>query len=367
MAKPTASTAHVWVNCPGSVALATASPDPDRDAPRRLEGREWHAVAETYLKEGKLTGTDEQQAGAELSRETLTALAPWGAWRAEKSVDLSWIHPSIPPGRVDASAWRDGWLRVADYKAGRSYVSELDNWQALLYLAGLLHQLQQDGEVPDTPQAEEAIRVSVTIVQPRYYGQHPQARTWTGRASVLRAFVNLARDAAALTQAEAPPLKVGPWCAKCDAKHACDLLSTASGAIAEWAEEARPAPPTPERVGLELRMLHEAQKLLKARADGLEAQALHFLQRGQGVAGFEMGTTQPRERFDPERVEELLALGQLLGVDLAKPREPITPAQARKLGIDKGVIDSYAIRPAGERKLVPVDFDYSKRIFSNGK
>lgn len=363
MSAPTASTAQVWMNCPGSVKLRGAHPDPDRDAPIRVEGREWHRVAETYIQCGALSGTPEQKEGAEMYRQALTALAPWGAWRAEQDVSLSFIHPTIPTGRPDAAAWRDGWLRVADYKPGRSYVSELDNLQCLLYLAGLLHQLQEEGQITDV----EAVRVSVTIVQPRYYGRHPQVRTWEGPAGLLNTIVAAAREAAELAALDAPPLKVGPWCAQCDAKHACELLSTASGAIAEWAEEARPVPPTPERVGLELRMLHAAQKLLKARADGLEAQALHFLQAGQTVAGYEMGATQTRERFDPERVDELLALGDLLGVDLSRPREPVTPAQARKLGIDKTVIDAYAIRPPGERKLMPVDFDQSKRIFNHGK
>lgn len=361
MSRPTASSAEVWTNCPGSVQLLAAHPDPAADAPRRVEGREWHTVAEHLLRTGELTGTPAQQEGAIQYVEALRALAPLDSWQAEESIRLDWIHPTMPAGRADAVSRHDGWLRVADYKPGFSYVPEVDNWQGLLYLAGLVKPLAL------TPEWEEARRVSITIVQPRYYGQHPQVRTWEGRASVLRAYVNIVRHAAEQAAMASPPLHVGKWCAKCDAKHACTLLAAAGAGIADWAEALTPVPPDPARIGVELHMLQAAAKLLKARADGLEAQALHFLQSGQAVAGFEMGTTQTRERFDPERVDELLALGDLLGVNLAKPREPITPAQARKLGVDAAVINTYAQRPPGERKLIATDYSLTRRIFNNGK
>lgn len=55
--------------------------------------------------------------------------------------------------------------------------------------------------------------------------------------------------------------------------------------------------------------------------------------------------------------EEVFALGDMMGVDLRKKPEAITPAQARKLGLDEDVSKAYSKRPPGEVKLVPATID----------
>jgi hypothetical protein len=53
-------------------------------------------------------------------------------------------------------------------------------------------------------------------------------------------------------------------------------------------------------------------------------------------------------------VEQVVALGETLGVPLAKPGV-ITPGQARKAGLDSSLTDAFARRPPGEIKLVRSD------------
>lgn len=360
--RPRASDAGVWVNCQASTRLASLFPDLDPDAAHRVEGREWHSVGETLLKTGELTGTVEQQEGAVMLAESLAELAPLKHWRSEIVVPCSAIHPEIPDGKPDASFMDRDWIRVADYKCGNGYVDEYENWQCLACLCAMA---KREGIDLGTR------RCSITIVQPRYFGRHPRVRTWEFPAAHLPRYEAVLAKAAELTRKGEAPARVGPWCGKCAGARGCGTLNQAAGAIAEWADVTRPFDPEPQWVGAELRMLQGAMKMLKARADAMEEQALHLLGKGRAVPGFEMGEVASRETIPAENRDKVLALGQMLKVDLAKPAEPLSPNQARaklrEKGIDEAVIKPYCSRPAGARKLLPVDFNHTKRIFSNGE
>ena len=58
-------------------------------------------------------------------------------------------------------------------------------------------------------------------------------------------------------------------------------------------------------------------------------------------------------------------MGELLGFDLAKPKEPITPAQARKIGVDNSLIDEYSQRVPGALKLV--EAKDARKVFRGDK
>lgn len=63
--------------------------------------------------------------------------------------------------------------------------------------------------------------------------------------------------------------------------------------------------------------------------------------------------------------EDALAMGELMGVDLAKPPEPITPTQAisRKL-LSKETVRQIASRKPGSVKLIKNNIDRVRRILS---
>ena len=64
---------------------------------------------------------------------------------------------------------------------------------------------------------------------------------------------------------------------------------------------------------------------------------------------------------------EVLALGELMGFNLAKPAAVITPNQAVKLGLDEKIVKTYAIRPKGEMKLAQDDGSLARKIFGGNK
>jgi hypothetical protein len=346
--------AETWMNCAGSVALSAKYPDLTPDAPKRVEGRAWHKAAELMVQTGELPDDPDVAEGAIMWADTLAALAPGATWAAEERLPCSLIHPSIPDGRADAITRHDGWVRTADYKAGHSYVDEFENWQQVIYLIAYFrkHAL-----------AHSAFRCSVTIVQPRYFGPAGKVRTWEFPATRLPEFEERIKTAAWRTLDANPLTKVGPWCAKCDGARGCAQLAQATGAIGEWIGEAKAFDPSPSDVAGELRMLINAEKLLKDRRAAMEEQALHFINNGRGVPGFERGQVASRETFPAESHAELLQVAEFLGVDAARPPEPITPAQLRKKGVDESVIKKYAVTPPGAIRLQMVNPKHTRRMF----
>jgi len=119
-----------------------------------------------------------------------------------------------------------------------------------------------------------------------------------------------------------------------------------------------------EAMALQYERLLEAQKLLKTLTSGFEAQLSSRLLRGESLPGWGMESkvgalewTQP--------VEEVFALGDLMGVDLRKAPEAITPTQAKNKGLDPSLLSDYASRPNKGVALTKVDPSRAMRIFGN--
>lgn len=356
---PKLHAAAVWMNCQASVRVSGSAPRLDERTDRD-EGVLAHEVARAYAQglACPAGATEEMREGAALWVEAIEQYGPTADWRYEQEIDPgAVISPAIPKSRPDAYLAREGELVVAEYKFGHREVDPRKAWQVIGYLVTLAAELG----LPDST------KLTALIVQPRYYGRHPRVRAHSTPGVNRHPLTVQMRTAAADTMKGEAPCKTGEWCRSCDGRRACEVLEAATAGIADEAGVTRIHAQTPAQVGAELRALQHAQTLLKARLDAKEEEALHLLGRGQAVPGYEMGSTQPRERFPAERHGEVIAMGKLLGVDLARPPEPVTPAQARKKGIDASVISAYSVTPPGERKLMPVDYSHSKEVFGNGK
>ena len=120
----------------------------------------------------------------------------------------------------------------------------------------------------------------------------------------------------------------------------------------------------PSQTGQELRRLHQAQEILEARIAGLEESAIAFIGQAKRVDGYEMVSDLGREKWKAESEKDVAGFGEMLGIDLAKPREPVTPAQARKKGFNP---DDFGLtyRPRGEPKLKPIDLSKTIAIFGD--
>ena len=96
-------------------------------------------------------------------------------------------------------------------------------------------------------------------------------------------------------------------------------------------------------------------------ASGLAEQLEHALVGGASSGYYAMMPGESKLIWT-KSAPEVLALGQLCGVSLAKPPEPITPTQAKKL-VDPAVLEMYSGRTRASLKLVPVDTVGTRKVF----
>lgn len=336
------SSAARWLQCPGSVRMCQQFPEPE-DSPKAIEGTLAHAVNVAFMEGTPMPAgtTDEMIEGAQLWADTVGS----DDTHLEERIDCSSIHPECW-GTPDAWSYGNNILSVSDYKFGHSHVDAYRNPQMTVYAAGLLDKLGIDGL------QEQHVAVSIVIVQPRSYHRDGPVRKWVTTAADLRADFNLLRAAATKALGPDPQLNVGPECRYCSARHACPALQAAAYAAAEFGGDAMPFDLPDESIGRELRFLRDMADTLNSRISGLEDEVLARITKlGRSVPGWMTEQGMGREKW-AKSVDEVLALGALMGIDLSKPGA-LTPKQAIKAGVPAAVVSQYSETPRGEIKLVP--------------
>jgi hypothetical protein len=118
----------------------------------------------------------------------------------------------------------------------------------------------------------------------------------------------------------------------------------------------------PAEAGRYLALVQRAKKQLDAMESGLEEQLLKTLLKGGQVPGWVLESSKPREVWTA-KPEDVFALGDMYGRQLRAPAVPVTPAVARKLGIDESVISEYSTRPKGQLRVAPMDFTATRKVF----
>lgn len=322
------------IACPGSYDLcANLPPEPETEAAR--EGTLAHLVAEAVYNCNPIPdgATDEMTEGAELYVRTIRQFCPHGAY-LESRADCSTLHPDCW-GTVDAWAHAVSGVHVFDYKFGHRAVEAVENWQLLTYAIGLTSRLQ----LPD------AFPVSLHIIQPRAYVPGGPVRTWTTRAADLAPYAERIRRTLADIDTGAARCTPGEQCAYCPGRAVCPALQSAGWQAMELAAEPVPMELPPAALGLELEWAERSAALLSHRLDALRAMAEHALREGQSVPGWSMAPSSGREKWDAAPAD-VFALGDLLGVELRKAAEPITPAQARKVLPDASLLAGMTSKPS---------------------
>jgi hypothetical protein len=370
------SSAPRWVPCPGSHALEALYPE-DTESPEAREGTAAHFYAAEALAgrvhivgalapNGHPIDQAMHDAGAVFvddARAELAAMSPAGAvMRIEQKLTMhALVHP-LNEGTPDLFLIDPPRRRIVlwDYKYGHGFVDEYGNWQLVDYFAGLLEAYGYS--LADVAEWTVCFR----IVQPRFYGPRGSVREWTTTGAALAPYV--AKLAAAAAEAKQPGawLNTGDHCDDCQARAACPVLQKVAAKAMDKSGRGVPVDLPPHALGLELKWLDVAIDRMEARRSGLNEIALAALRRGETVPFWGIGHADTRERWNsPTAV--VLAMGQMMGHDLKKADEPITPAGARKLGIDAAVIAEYAIKPQGAAKVVPVDDTAAARAFGNNQ
>lgn len=354
-----ASGLNLWGpgRCPAAAtALDRHKGDPVSEA--RREGDAAHQVAMHALDTGELLPigfiTDsgvpvdaDMIEGAELWVETLG-----GGWTTEETVSI----PGMNDGRIDAWRMTGDVLEIAEYKYGHRHVDAVENWQLIAYAIGLAREY-------------DAMRFTLTIVQPRSYSPGGPVRTWGFDATIgvlnsLSDKLNLAITAAR----EEPTRQVtGDYCLLCPGKHECaSFLSVGDNAV-DLSGYADPVELSPGAVSKMLVARTTALDRLKAQVDALEELAIRQIKGGANLPHWQMTASQGREKWTTDSAS-VIALGEALGLDLRKPLDCITPAQARKAGLSADDIAQIAERPPGAAKLTRFDpRDAARRLTEGSK
>lgn len=365
--KPRPSSAARWVPCPASVALEARYPDDGPPSPARAEGIAAHEYLALHLAGvapaiGDMLGnglsvTREMVEGAEMfAKDLADFVVPPEALQVEQSLALTSVREDCV-ARPDFF-YVDVARRVVciwDYKFGHRYVDAFDNWQLALYAAAIAehHQLEHDWQV------------RICVVQPRCYSDMQRVRYWmTDIATVMHKALVASRSARRIGDVNAEAA-TGPQCLDCRAKRGCRAFQAVSQWACDVAADASPRDLSSAELAAELRILQTAAERLKGRIVALEAQAVQEIKLGKHVPGYHLEQARTNEKWTvPD--EEVLALGAMLGVDLAKPASAMTPKQARDAGVDESVVAAYSMRPQGELRLKALTDSKIAKIFQKG-
>jgi hypothetical protein len=283
--------------------------------------------------------TEEMHEGALLYRKYIHSFAQLGTvLHIEEKVNIANVHPQCF-GTPDLWFVQEDTLHVLDYKFGFSFVEVFENWQLIEYACGIMQKL------------DTILQITFHIIQPRSYHKDGPIRTWSINLYEFNDYLNKLRESEYNAMGYKPPCFPSPQCANCSAAHVCQALQNAALQVADNTYTNVPFELSPQALSRELKTLQAAQTLLAARVDGLEQQAMSIIKKGERVPGFSLEQSQSRERWNAP-ADTVLTLGYMMGVELTKPIELVTPKQAIKLGIDHEVVRKYSETPPGTLKLV---------------
>lgn len=326
-ARLSASSAHRWLECPGSINLAIHRGD--ETSVYAAEGTFAHDIAARCLCTNKPASTwlgrEDTVEGHKftVTQEMADAIQVYlDATLGEvEAGDEDWVEmPLLAPlqkidpdlgGIADWVRYRPSTkhLRVADFKYGAGKcVEALGNEQARVYALGAMLQVNREVE-----------EVEVVIVQPRFEGAKP-VRTWTFKAHDLLDFIADIQEAAALSRSANPPLKAGEWCGFCKAASVCPELKAKQDAIVA-VEFGQVVDYTALAKAL------AAIPMVKERIKAIEEIAYKEATGGAEIPGFKLVEKRPsRQWSDTEAVKEW---GKANAVDVYAEPDLLSVAQRR--------------------------------------
>lgn len=360
------SSAHIWVDCALAPSLMARYPETE-PSPESLEGTAAHWVAQQMIEGATpapgvrapngVTVTAEMIEGGEILRDDVLAVAQGAPVQMEHRVHAKRVHPTQNWGTLDCRVAQGPRLTIWDYKFGHRAVDAFENWQLINYAAGWLDELGG---------SDLLYTFDLRVVQPRAYRREGPAQSWVVNASELRGYINRLNSAAEWALVPKPPASPGASrCRDCKGRHACEALQRAAGAAGDRGKHHLPLDLPDAALGLELRNLTEDLKLIEARVDGLREEALaRATRQGRMIPHWKAQTKYGRLTWNVS-ADEVLAVGALMGKDLAAPPSPITPAQAKKAGVPEAVVNLYTHRPSGGAELVPDDDKLARLTFGS--
>jgi len=336
-----ASGAHRWLACPGSIRLCEGLPK--TSSTYAEEGTAAHAVAELCLR------TD-QQAADRIGTIVTVNGTPWtvteemaeavqvyldvvrGEYKTagdtadmwiERKFRLDWLYPNLF-GTNDAAVGDDafGILKVFDYKHGAGVPVEVENNPQLMYYAL--------GAAKGSGYDE----VELVVVQPRAVHPGGPVRRWTISTEDLMTWgEEVLLPGAKATEALDAPLCVGEHCRFCQALAICPEQKNQTLAVAKQAFQKRSLPAPDALTVPELRKILDVSDMIEAWLGACRAHVRALLDNGMTTpeeSGYKLvAGRKTRSWLDEAKAEEWLTA--ILDEEAYVPRKLVSPAQAEKV------------------------------------
>ena len=342
-AKLSASGAHRWMACPGSVNAEAGLPD--QSSSFAQEGTKAHDLMEQMLLYAR---TDIDKYDIEMAEHVRAYVdyveslkQPGDTMFIEHRVDFSeWVPDGF--GTADTILLGDDRIQIVDLKYGKGVkVYAERNPQAMLYALGAY---------ADFGFISNFKTVRMSIVQPRL----DHIDEWEVSVMDLLKFGEEARQAALDTQNPAAKRSPGEkQCKFCKAKATCPALyKLTSDTIMADFDQIDEAPQPHKLTEAQLRAALENKTLIEAWLASIELVIKQRLLEGGAFEGFKLVEGRAvRKWSDEDRAGALLA--HLVGDHAAYTHKLISPAQAEKLlgKSKKGLIEEVVAKPRGAATL----------------
>jgi hypothetical protein len=333
-----------------------------QDAARGFNGGKW-ADWEGKTAPNGVVYTEEMFDGAKLYADDVAMImrerSVFGgpSLGVEQRLEAPRIH-ELSFGTCDCFLFdrKTGELFIWDYKFGYELVEAFENWQSINYAAGIFDQFGVNGL------EDQITTVRIRIAQPRAFHREGPIREWKVKGSDLRGYFNQLHAGAHKALGPNAECNTGPHCKHCPGRHACEAAITAGARLFEAASKPVPVELSDAALGVQLSLVKRARKHLEYLESGFEEQVAGRMRAGALIPGWGREDTYGRDKWD-KPFEEVIAMGEMFGQDLRK-KEPITPKQAIKLGVDEAVIKAYSSQPRTGVKIVPDNGNKAKQVFS---
>ena len=358
-----ASSAHRWVNCPGSVKVSELYPA--GSTIYADEGSLAHECAEQLIKTGEVTKKhqtkinrfykDHPELGPGDARQMIRTLDEYISFvtetyaeqlaidlaaqiMTEQRVDLSrWIEGGF--GTADVVIVRTGYVHVIDLKYGKGVpVSATDNPQLQLYALGVLDMLDPVYEIEE---------VDMTIYQPRLDNVSTDKLT----ADYLYGWgADIIRPAAERAMSEDAYFAAGDWCIFCPARKDCRERTEYYLALEGYKAKALLKP---EEIGVILKDVAGLVKWAEDLKDGALTRALE----GEPIPGWKVVEGRSNRKYKGSE-EEIVRQCEGAGYDRALLYEhKILGITAMESLLGKKqfeqILGGYVEKPQGEPTLAP--------------
>lgn len=350
-----ASAASRWIYCAEAAFLEAQYPEPEGDAAK--EGTAAHEMAECIL-----TGTVSEPLelfdrsasnGVVFVAEMADPVMMYvehvqshgvGYW-VEEEIMIDTGH-GIVKGRCDGAAFGfdqvNGILYIDDFKYGHRAVEAYLNWQQFIYGVGIMIKYGLGDKIK---------KIVMSIIQPRSWHHAGPIRSWTIEPDEINRHYATLVDAVKAAYAERRMCQTGPHCRDCRIAH-CNAAKLAAMNAVDVAFAALPDADTPEQVSALLDTLERAHDAIKHTLNAIQSRAESMITNGQPVPGRSLQPGSGHRKWKNE--QEARTLGAALGVVMTEEKT-ITPAEAKRRGVSKEIVESMTIVPSTAPKLIKMD------------